>query len=496
MLDAPEVVEVHGNDAAWKNSLVGVIMATAAMSFAPAAHADSPGLFERTMTSVATSVAAGAVATGVRNVMNGGINAVTDGARTVMSGGAAPGQAAPGQAAQGVESGRVVTRTLFNSSGANPNPNNAVGVRPTIQAKPTLAQSLGFGATAVPQSTAELAEVMVRNDVGTIGSTSTLRPVMFPVVVTAGTEYSQFDDAAKRAVAVVPPAGPGGQGLLRDSLAQAKVSGPTAMIYVGAQPNTSGCLIVVHASQSDYAQRMSQQTGLSPQESMDFAVLHEAAHCAQQGESIAAAMDAQTGRAAQARQRITFSGLVDVHTESAIKAGNLAGLNNPETVDKSLRSSERYADAFAALAMNAQQPLSGQQWNGIGAWRLRTGGHDTSTFIAWVHDQVQRNPAAREAMKMPGGAGYNAQAVASFLKPVWKTFEAREAELDQKRQVAHQSTRPAERVGQVAADRVSLAAQFGIQPAGQANGIPQRNDPRGYTDEDMQQLQSGAPRPR
>ncbi|MDN8617197.1 hypothetical protein [Variovorax ginsengisoli] len=454
-------------------------MATAAMSFAPAAHADSPGLFERTMTSVASSVATGAVATGVRNVMNGG---------------AAPGQAAAGQGAQGVESGRVVPRTLFNSSGANPN--NAVGVRSTIQAKPTLAQSLGFGATDVPQSTAELAEVMVRNDVGTIAATSTLRPVMFPVVVTAGNEYSQFDDVSKRAVAAVPPAGPGGQGLLRDSLVQAKINGPTAMMYVGSQPNTSGCLIVVHASQSDYAQRMSQLTGLSPKEAMDFTVLHEAAHCAQQGESIAASMDAQTGHAAQARQRITYSGLVDVHTESAIKAGNFAGLNIPETVDKSVRSSERYADAFAALAMNAQQPLSGQQWNGIGAWRLKTGGHDTSSFIAWVNDQVQRNPAAREAMKSSGGAGYNAQAVASFLKPVWKTFEAREVELDQRRQLANQSSRPTERVGQVSADRVSLAAQFGIQPAGQPSGIPQRSDLRGYTDEDMQQLQSGSRRPR
>ena len=86
--------------------------------------------------------------------------------------------------------------------------------------------------------------------------------------------------------------------------------------------------------------------------------------------------------------------------------------------------------------------------------------------------------------------------MASFLKPVWKTFEAREVELDQRRQLANQSSRPAERAGQVSADRVSLAAQFGIQPAGQPSGIPQRSDPRGYTDEDMQQLQSGAPRPR
>jgi hypothetical protein len=87
--------------------------------------------------------------------------------------------------------------------------------------------------------------------------------------------------------------------------------------YMGSAPNTSGCLIVMHASQSDYAQRMSQMTGLSASEAMDFAVLHEAAHCAQQGESIAAQLEAQTGRGAQARQRISCSGLVDVHTERA-----------------------------------------------------------------------------------------------------------------------------------------------------------------------------------
>ena len=482
MLAEPEVVEVHGNDSAWKNGVIGAIMATAAMSFAPAAHADSPGLFERTITSVVSSVASNAVATGVRNVMNEGVTAVSQGTRDLVKGPAAQQGAMPGQ---------VVNRTLFNSG-----PEVGGNVRTTTQAKPSLAQSLGIARTEVPQSTTELAEVMVRNDVGSIAATSKLRPVLFPVVITSGDAYGQFDEAAKRAVAVVPPAGPGGQGLLRDSLMQAKVNGPTAMMYMGAQPNTSGCLVVVHSNQTDFAQRMSQKTGLSPKESMDFAVLHEAAHCAQQGEAIAAAMDAQTGRAAQARQRITFSGLVDVHTESAIKSGNYGRLNNPETVDKSIRSSERYADAFAALAMNAQQPLNGQQWNGIASWRINAGGHDTSNFIKWVQDQVQRDPKAQQAMRSTEGGGYNAQAVAGFLKPVWKAFEAREMEIDQSRQRANQSTRPAERVGQASAERVSLAAQFGIRPAGEASAIPQRSDPRGYTDEDLQQLQSGAPRPR
>jgi len=268
------------------------------------------------------------------------------------------------------------------------------------------------------------------------------------------------------------------------------------MMYMGAQPNTSGCLVVVHSNQTDFAQRMSQKTGLSPKESMDFAVLHEAAHCAQQGEAIAAALDAQAGRAAQARQRITVSGLVDVHTEKAIKTGDFGRLSSPETGDKTIRSSERYADAFAALAMNAQQPLNGQQWNGIASWGINAGGHDTSNFIKWVQEQVQRDPKAQYAMRSTEGAGYNAQAVASFLKPVWKAFEAREMELEQNYQRANQSTRPAERVGQASAERVSLAAQFGIRPPGESSAIPQRSDPRGYTDEEMETLRGGAPRPR
>ncbi|KWT69543.1 MULTISPECIES: hypothetical protein [unclassified Variovorax] len=479
MLAEPEVVEVHGNDTAWKSGVVGAIMATAAMSFAPAAHADSPSLFERTISNVVSSVATNAVTTGVRNVMNEGVTAVSQGTRDLVKG------TRSDESAMAAQNGYPASRTIFNTGG---------NLRTTTQAKPSLAQALGIGRTEVPQSTTELAEVMVRNDVGSIAATSKLRPVLFPVVISPGDAYSQFDEAARRAAAAVPPAGQGGQGLLRDSMMQARVNGPTAMMYMGEQPSTSACLIVVHASQTDFAQRMSQKTGLSPRESMDFAVLHEAAHCAQQGEAIAAAMDAQTGRAARARQRISVSGLVDVHTESAIRSGNFERMSDPQVADKSVRSSERYADAFAALAMNAQQPLNGQQWNGIASWRINAGGHDSSNFIRWVQDQVQRDPRAREAMRSTEGGGYNAQAIASFLKPVWKTFEAREMELEQNRQFANQSTHPAERAGQVPAERVSLAAQFGIRPAGEASGVPQRSDPRGYTDEDMQQLQSGAPR--
>jgi len=463
MLEAPEVIEVHGNDTAWKTSLVGALMATAAMSFAPAVHAD--GLFERTMSSVATNVMAG----GVRKTMEAGFDVV----------------------------GRNVKQTVYGDTPGSAVPQQGVLRTSTSQAaaRPSLAAALGFGRSDVPRTNEELADVMLRNDVGSIAATSSLRPVLFPVVVTSGNEFSQVDDAARRAAAAVPPAGQGAQGLLRDNLLRSKDNGPAAVMYMGSVPNTAGCLIVMHADRADYAQRMSRMTGLSMKEAMDFAVLHEAAHCAQQGESIAAQLEAQSGLGAQARQRISYSGLVDVHTERAIQGGNVSRLNNPETVDKAQRSAERYADAFAALAMNAQQPLNGQQWNGIASWRMNSGGHDTSNFVRWVQDQVQRDPIGREAMKAEAGAGYNAQAVASFLKPIWKQFEARELELDQNRQRANQGSRPAERVTQVPAERVSLAAQFGIRPADNAAGA-QRNDPRGYTDEDMQQLLNGAPRPR
>lgn len=469
MLEAPEVIEVHGNDVAWRNSVLGTMMATAALTFSAAAHADFSDMFQRTMGNVASSVATSAMSTAVRQTMQGGVDMVGKSVKQAVNG---------PSAAPDARSGLVRTSTV------------ATGGRPS------LAQSLGFGRSDVPQSANDLAEVMLRNDVGSIAATSSLRPVLFPVVVTAGNEYSQFDEASRRAAAAVPPAGPGGQGLVRDSMMQSRSDAPAAMMYMGAAPNTAACMIVMHADKADYARRMSQMTGLSTKEAMDFAVIHEAAHCAQQGESIAAQLEAQSGRGVQALQRMSYSGLVDVHTERAIQAGGAAGLNNPNAVDNAARSAERYADAFAALAMNAQQPLNGQQWNGIASWRMNTGsGHDTSNFVRWVQDQVQRDPIAREAMKSDLGAGYNAQAVASFLKPIWKTFESREIELDQKRQRANQGFRPAERVTQVSAERVSQAANYGIRPGDVAGGNVQRDVSRGYGDEDVQLL-NGGPRPR
>jgi hypothetical protein len=430
MLEAPEVIEVHGDNTAWKNSLIGAVLATAAMSFAPAAHADSPNLLERTLTSVASNVMANAV----RQTVQGGLDAVGKSVK---------------QAVNGVP-----------ADANDPHANQArIGAIPAM-AKPSLANALGFGRADVPRSVGDLAEVMERNDVASIASTSALRPVLFPVVVVDGqSEFSQFNEAAGQAVAVVP-AGPGGQAFVRDGLMQSQQGGqgPTAVMYMGAAPNTAGCMIVMHSGKADYAQRMAQMSGLSLKEAMDFAVLHEAAHCAQQGETIAAQMEAGSGRGDQARQRIAYSGLVDVRTERAIQGGALRVLADPATADKATRSAERYADAFAALALNARQPLSAQQWNGIGAWRMSSGsGHDTSNFVRWVQDQVQRDPIAVESMRSGAGAGFNAQAVSAFLKPVWKSFEAREMELDQNRNRANQATRPAERVRQAAVQQDSDA---------------------------------------
>lgn len=430
MLEAPEVIEVHGDNTAWKNSLVGALMATAAMTFAPAAHADSPNLFERTLTGVASNVMANAV----RQTLQGGVDALGKSVK----------QAVTGNPAEPTDPRAVQPRT---------------GGSPSF-AKPSLASALGFGRSDVPQSAAELADVMGRNDVASVAATSALRPVLFPVVVVDGQpEFSQFNEAAGQAVAAVP-AGPGGQAFVRDGLMQSQQigQGPTAVMYMGAAPNTAGCLIVMHAGKADYAQRMAQMSGLSLKEAMDFAVLHEAAHCAQQGETIAAQMEAGSGRGDQARQRIAYSGLVDVRTERAIQGGALRVLGEPATTDKTTRSAERYADAFAALALNARQPLTAQQWNGIGAWRMSAGsGHDTSNFVRWVQDQVQRDPIAVESMRSGAGAGFNAHAVAAFLKPVWKSFEAREMELDQSRNRANQATRPAERVRQAAVQQDSDA---------------------------------------
>lgn len=454
MLEAPEVIEFHGKDREWRSGLLGSVLSAGAMTFmmatSPAAHAQS--YFERTMSSIATSTATNAIG----NLVRQGIQGTADIVKKEVVGVPQAGQGRPGTVfSQGAGAVSARVAPAYQTAAAQPaheaRPPVAGYVQSGQPAQPrskSLVEALGFGGSDIPASTADLAAAMDRNDVNSIADTAALRPVLFPVVVAPGaSEYAQLNTVAALVTSAVQ-AGPRGQSAIRDGLMQGSASGkgPSAAIYVTENQASAACMIVMRSGQADSAELMSKMTGLSKKESIDFAVLHEAALCAQQGETVAAQYDATTGKASQARARMAASGLVDVTTEAVIKSGQLNRLAAPQNVERAARSSERYADAFAALALNAQRPLSGQQWNGLTNWRATTGtGYDTGNFLAWVQDQLQRDPAAFDSMRSGTGAGFNARAIAGFLQPVWKTFEAREAQLDQERERANRTTRIADR---------------------------------------------------
>ncbi|WP_298705738.1 hypothetical protein [Variovorax gossypii] len=439
MLEAPETIEFHGKDSSWRNGLLGSIMSAAALTFtmgaaAPNAHADS--LFERTMTSVATNAATSALGNLVRQGIQGGVDGIKRGvtgeqaaqpaptvfnqrdrqpmvvqAREVMPTGALPGQVLP--QVQMPQVPAAVGNIFQNVSNQGQ----------------SLASALGFGGSDVPGDTAGLRDAMLRNDVSAIAQTAPLRPVMFPVVIQSGdSEFAQFNDAAVRATSVVP-AGAGGQALVRDGLMlnQGRQGGPNGAVYVGSDRRSAACVIVMHAGKAGDTGDLSRISGMPMKTAMDFSLIREAARCTQQAETVAAQYDAANGNRAKAQSRIAITGLVDVHSERAIGAGS----RNPVDQQRAQRSADRYADAFAALAVNARQPLSDKQWDGVWAWRMGTAQtQDTSGFLQFVREQAQRDPIASQAMRADDGPGFNAQAVAAFLKPVWKSFEARESELE------------------------------------------------------------------
>lgn len=442
MLEAPETIEFHGKDSTWRNGLLGSIMSAAALTFtmgaaAPDAHADS--LFERTMTSVATNAATSALGNLVRQGIQGGVDGIKRGvtgeqaaqpaptifnqrdrqpmvvqAREAQPPGALPGQPMPPAASLQV-SGPV--GSVFQNVSSHGQ---------------SLASALGFGGSDVPSDAAGLRDAMLRNDVSAIAQTAPLRPVMFPVVIQSGdSEFAQFNDAAARATSVVP-AGAGGQALVRDGLMlnQGPQGGPNGAVYVGSDRSSSACVIVMHAGKADNAADLSRISGMPMKAAIDFSLIREAARCTQQAETIAAQYDAANGNRAKAQSRAAFSGLVDVHSERAIGAGS----RNTVDQQRAQRSADRYADAFATLALNARQPLSDKQWDGVRVWRMGAGQtQDSSGFLQYVREQAQRDPIAREAMRADVGPGFNAQAVAAFLKPVWKSFEVRESEIERSR---------------------------------------------------------------
>lgn len=472
MLDAPEIIEFHGSDSAWRNGLLGSILSAAALTFslgvaAPEAHADS--LFERTMTNVATNAATSALGNLVRQGIQGGVDSIKRGVT-----GEQPVQPAPTIFNQRERQPTIMAGRETTPVGALPPQAQAPSTVGNIFQNATnparsLASALGFGGSDVPNDTAALRDTMARNDVSSIALTAPLRPVMFPVVIQSGdSEFAQFNDAAARATSVVP-AGPAGQALVRDGLMlnQGRQGGPTGAVYVGSDRRSAACVIVMRAGTAGDAGDLSRIAGMPLKSAIDFAVIREAARCTQQAETVAAQYDAASGNRSKAQSRIAFTGLVDVYSERAIASG----ARNPLAQQRAQRSADRYADAFAALAVNARQPLSEQQWDGVSAWRQGTAqGQDSSGFLRFVREQAQRDPIASQAMRADGGPGFNALAVAAFLMPVWKTFEARESELEGNRdRVASSRT---------ARQRSALEQSLGYNPEDVASDENRDSGPR------------------
>lgn len=454
MLESPERLEVHGKDRAWRAGLLGAVLSAAALSFtATPAHAQYQNMF--------TSIAAGTAASALGSAIQQGISGAFDGAKKLASPSQnpqnPPQNVAPAQVPQPqvqqftnqtgqpyvqnqnvpVQQGQVVSTPAFVSNGLDA----------AKRTGSSLAAALGIpGATPdIPTDAVQLKAVMERDQVLAIADTSPLRPVMFPIVLQdSSTQAEQFAQAAAQATSMVP-AGPNGQAIVRDGLARGFVpnSGPTAAVYVGEGNTRGACMILMHSGSPGSAQQLAQTTGMSMKDAIDFSVVREAAICAQQGESLATLYDWVGGKQAQARTRMAFSGLIDVHTEAVINSADpkaIKAINKPDLNGKSLRSTERYADAFAALSMNAARPLTDQQWRGVATYRMYAAqdpghSHDNADFMRIVEFELQRNPAARDAMRSPDGASFNASAVAAFLKPIWHTYEARErdAELAQER---------------------------------------------------------------
>lgn len=201
---------------------------------------------------------------------------------------------------------------------------------------------------------------------------------------------------------------------------------PLSWSYVAREKGRTGCVLMVSDQHAPAIAALARATGLSNEAALDFALMHESAHCAQTGEVLAAAYDlVRRGRVQPER---VASGMLGAQIESQIAAGREGELMLSLVPGRSDQlSAERFADGFALLALMAQQRINGQQIEGLIAWRLAdASSHDTSSFLAFLRDETRKNPAALAALRQDGEPGFNAQAISAFLRPRWKVFEQKE----------------------------------------------------------------------
>lgn len=358
MLDAPECVEIHGSDRAWRAGVLAAVMVTAGMTF--------------------------------------------------------------GLAHAGDADGRGDTAPAYLSH---------------IDAPPA---SYFTRKAAVPSTDAGAAALMHRNGAQEVASTAvSIKPTVYPLAFRAGMDEDEVQERVVRFVfsgKVMEPA-LGGPIRLQNNLVAnlPKTQSPVSWSYVAKENGRTGCAFLISDQHAPAIASLARTTGLSADVALDFTVIHESAHCAQQAELLAAAYDVMTRGRVQP-ERIASS-LLGAQAEATIASGKETELfvNNLLSGRSNLLSAERFADGFALLALMAKKRITGQQIEGLIAWRLGDAPtHNTASFLAFIRDQVRQDPAAFAAMQSAGESGFDAQAIAAFLRPRWTGFER--AELDARRE--------------------------------------------------------------
>jgi len=347
LLDAPERVEVHGSDRAWRAGLLAMVMSTAVLSFGGARAEPAPSYLSH------------------------------------------------------------------------------------FDAPPA---SFFARKAEVPNTEAAVAALMRRDGAQEVASTAvSVKPTVYPLPFRAGMTEDEIHDKVVQFVFGKPVLEPalGGSIRLQNNLQYdlPKTQSPMSWSYIAKESGRAGCAFLISDQHAPAIGSLARATGMSTEVALDFTVIHESAHCAQQAEVLAAAFDMMKhGRVLP--QRIA-SGMLGAQLEAKIAEGREDDLfvNNLLAGRTNVLSAERFADGFALLALMAQNRINGQQIEGLIAWRLGDAStHNTASFLAHLRDQVRRDPLAFAAMQSAAESGFNAQAIAVFLRPRWTAFERAEME--------------------------------------------------------------------
>lgn len=284
----------------------------------------------------------------------------------------------------------------------------------------------------VPSTDAGAGELMRRAGAKEIASTAvSVKPTVYPIAFPAEMNEDQVREKVMQFVFsghVMEPALGGAVRLQNNLVADLpKTQTPISWSYVAKENGRTGCAFLISDQHAPAIGSLARATGLSTEAALDFAVMHESAHCAQQAETVTAAYDVMMhGRVLPRR---IAGGMLGAQAEEAIASGKdgevfMDGFLSGRS---SKLSAERFADAFAMMALMAQSRINGQQIEGLIAWRLAGAAtHNTASFLAFVRDQVRRDASAFGAMQTDFGPGFDAQAIAAFLRPHWKAFEKAE----------------------------------------------------------------------